>query len=141
MKFSTRTRYGINAMYELALHAKDGPQTIKAITERQPIPEAYLEQLMASLRRAKLVTSARGAQGGYTLADKPENITVGMMIRALEGEITMVECLGSDDYCDRSGACPTRMVVKRVRDGVNRIVDSITLQDMIDETIQGDDRT
>lgn len=132
MKLSTRTRYGINAMYELARHAAEGPQTVKAISERQPIPEAYLEQLMAALRRAGLVVSARGAQGGYMLAMAPENISVGQIIRALEGEIHMVECLESELYCDRAGGCATRMVVKRLRDGIAQIVDGIRLSDMID---------
>ena len=84
MKLSTRGRYGIHAMYDLALNCNLGPQPIKAIAERQTIPEAYLEQLFAQLKRDRLVNSVRGAQGGYTLSRPPEEITVGDVLRSLE---------------------------------------------------------
>ncbi|MBQ4619195.1 MAG: Rrf2 family transcriptional regulator [Clostridia bacterium] len=131
MKLSTRARYGIHAMYDLALMGNDKPQPLKAIAERQAIPEAYLEQLMLVLRKEKLVTSVRGAQGGYTLSKAPAEITVGMILRALEGDLCMTDCLKFEDSCEKSGGCPTRMVVQKVHDGVNAIVDGITLQDMI----------
>lgn len=131
MKLSTRARYGIHAMYDLAVSGSDKPQPLKAIAERQHIPEAYLEQLMSSLRKENLVVSARGAQGGYTLSKEPENITVGMILRALEGELCMADCVKFEDACDKSGMCPTRLVVKKVHDGVNEIVDGITLRDMV----------
>lgn len=131
MKLSTRARYGIHAMYDLALMGNDKPQPLKAIAERQAIPEAYLEQLMLVLRKEKLVTSVRGAQGGYTLSKAPAEITVGMILRALEGDLCMTDCLKFEDSCEKSGGCPTRMVVQKVSDGVNAIVDGITLQDMI----------
>lgn len=133
MKLSTRARYGIHAMYELAVCGGDKPQPLKSIAERQLIPEAYLEQLMAALRKHNLVTSARGAQGGYTLAGDPDKITVGMIIRALEGELCMTDCLEYEDACVKSGTCPTRLVVRKVRDGVNAIVDGITLSDMMND--------
>ncbi len=131
MKLSTRGRYGIHAMYDLAKHAERGPQSIKAIAEREGIPEAYLEQLIAPLKRAGLVTSTRGAQGGYTLARAPEAITVGDVLRALEGGLNLVECLDEEDACGKSCACPTRIVWMKLRDGLNAIVDGITLRDMI----------
>ena len=133
MKLSTRSRYGIHAMYDLAEHYGDGPQSIKCIAERQLIPEAYLEQLIAVLRREKLVISNRGAQGGYRLSRKPDEITVGDVLRALEGGLNLVDCLIEEENCGKSCACPTRVVWMRLRDGINRIVDGITLQDMIDE--------
>lgn len=133
MKLSTRGRYGIHAMYDLALHADGGPQSIKAIAEREAIPEAYLEQLIAALKRAELVTSTRGAQGGYMLARAPEAITVGDVLRALEGGLNLVDCLDEADACDRACACPSRVVWQKVRDGLNAIVDGITLKDMIDD--------
>ena len=83
MKLSTRGRYGIHTMYDLALNGENGPQSIKAIAERGGMPEAYLEQLIAGLKRAGLVTSTRGAQGGYMLARPAEEITVGDVLRAL----------------------------------------------------------
>jgi len=133
MKLSTRGRYGIHAMYDLALNADCGPQSIKAIAEREAIPEAYLEQLIAILKKEKLVTSIRGAQGGYKLARKPEEITVGEVLRALEGGLAVVDCLLEEDTCGKSCACPSRIVWMKIRDGLNQIVDSITLQDMIND--------
>ena len=131
MKLSTRGRYGIQAMYDLARNADAGPQPVKAIAEREGIPEAYLEQLIAPLKRAGLVASTRGAQGGYTLAREPERITVGDVLRALEGGLNLVECLEEDHICGKACACASRIVWMKLRDGLNAIVDGITLRDMI----------
>ena len=133
MKLSTRGRYGIHAMYDLAVHYGDGPQSIKMIAERQTIPEAYLEQLIALLRKAKLVISNRGAMGGYRLAHQPEEITVGQVLRALEGGLNLVDCLTEEENCGKSCACPSRVVWLKIQEGLNNIVDGITLRDMIDE--------
>ena len=137
MKLSTRGRYGIHAMYDLAVNYGDGPQSIKCIAERQNVPEAYLEQLIAMLRREKLVISNRGAQGGYRLSRDPREITVGDVLRALEGGLNLVDCLEEDDACGKSCACPSRIVWMKVRDGLNRVVDGITLRDMIEEQKEG----
>ena len=133
MKLSTRGRYGIHAMYDLACNYNSGPQPIKAIAERQAIPEAYLEQLFAALKRDKLVNSLRGAQGGYTLARAPEEITVGDVLRTLEGGLNLVDCLLEEDTCGKSCACPSRIVWMKIRDGLNAVVDGITLRDMIND--------
>ena len=145
MKLSTRGRYGIHAMYDLALNAEGGPQSIKAIAEREGIPEAYLEQLIAVLKREGLVNSTRGAQGGYVLARKPEDITVGDVLRALEGGLSLVDCLDEEEACGKSCACPSRIVWMKLRDGLNAIVDGITLRDMTEDykrlTAQEDETT
>lgn len=133
MKLSTRGRYGIHAMYDLACHFRDGPQAIKVIAERQQIPEAYLEQLFAPLKRLGLVNSVRGAQGGYVLSREPAEITVGDVLRALEGGLNLVDCLLEEDACGKSCTCPSRIVWMKIRDGLNAIVDGITLQDMMDD--------
>ena len=133
MKLSTRGRYGIHTMYDLALNAERGPQSIKVIAEREGMPEAYLEQLIAVLKREKLVVSTRGAQGGYMLARKPSEITVGQVLRALEGNLGLVECLDEQDVCGKSCACPSRLVWMKLRDGLNAIVDGITLEDMLND--------
>jgi len=133
MKLSTRGRYGIHAMYDLACNYNAGPQPIKAIAERQAIPEAYLEQLFAVLRREQLVKSVRGAQGGYTLSRDPKDMTVGDVLRALEGGLNLVDCLLEEDTCGKSCACPSRIVWLKIRDGLNAVVDGITLQDMMDD--------
>ena len=133
MKLSTKSRYGIQAMYDLASSGAGEPQPIKTIAERQSIPEAYLEQLIGPLRKSGLVNSVRGAQGGYTLARQPDEITVGEVIRALEGDLNLVDCLSEDDACGRACSCATRIVWQKLKSGVNQIVDGITLQDMIDD--------
>lgn len=142
MKLSTRGRYGIHAMYELALGFGGAPVSIKAIAEKQNIPEAYLEQIIAVLRRDELVTSIRGAQGGYMLTRPPSEVTVGDVLRSLEGGLKLVDCLLEEDTCGKSCACPSRVVWKKISDGLNEIVDGITLQDMMDEyerpTTQGE---
>lgn len=133
MKLSTRGRYGIHAMYDLAAHGTDGPVPIKAISEREAVPEAYLEQLMAVLKRAGLVNSTRGALGGYTLARPSDQISVGDVLRALEGGLNLVDCLNEEDACGKSCACPSRIVYQKLQTGLNQLADSITLQDMIED--------
>lgn len=133
MKLSTRGRYGIHAMYELAANYGGSPVSIKSVAEKQNIPEAYLEQLIAVLRKDELVVSIRGAQGGYRLSRPPEEITVGDVLRSLEGGLKLIDCLEEEESCGKSCACPSRIVWKKLSDGLNAIVDSITLRDMIDE--------
>ena len=133
MKLSTRGRYGIHVMYDLALNAEKGPQSIKAIAERGDMPDAYLEQLIAVLKREGLVTSTRGAQGGYMLARPANEITVGDVLRALEGGLSLVDCLDGEENCGKSCACPSRIVWMKLRDGMNAIVNGITLQDMVED--------
>ena len=133
MKLSTRGRYGIHTMYDLALNAESGPQSIKAIAERGGMPEAYLEQLIAALKRSGLVTSTRGAQGGYMLARPADAISVGDVLRVLEGGLNLVNCLDGEDCCEKACACPSRIVWQKLRDGMNAIVDGITLQDMVED--------
>jgi len=136
MKLSTRGRYGIHAMYELAANHGGAPVSIKALSEKHNIPEAYLEQLIAVLRRDELVVSIRGAQGGYKLSRSPEEITVGDVLRSLEGGLKLIDCLEEEETCGKSCACPSRIVWKKLSDGLNQIVDSITLKDMVDEYAQ-----
>lgn len=135
MKLSTKGRYGVKAMLDLALHNSEGQIALKNIAERQEISENYLEQLFATLRKAGLVNSIRGSQGGYILAQAPENITVGSILRALEGSLAPVECVLEKDpaCCDRADRCVTRQVWTKMRDSVNEVVDSITLNDLIED--------
>ena len=139
MKISTKGRYGVTAMYELALHFGQGPLPLKLVAEKQNISEAYLEQLMGSLRRAGFVRSVRGSQGGYELTKGPGSITVGDVIRALEGPIAPVECVIDDDtdYCHRADSCITRGIWAKVRDSINKVVDSITLADLCNDEKNG----
>jgi Rrf2 family protein len=119
-------------MFDLALNYGDNPIPLKSIAERQGISDNYLEQLISVLRKAGLVNSVRGAQGGYILARKPEHINVGEIIRALEGPIAPVDCVSEVEptECDQSDFCITRTVWARVRDSIAEVLDSISLADM-----------
>ncbi|MFY9174952.1 MAG: Rrf2 family transcriptional regulator [Peptococcia bacterium] len=132
MKFSTKARYGLRAMVELALNYKNGPLSVKVISERQDISEAYLEQLMAPLTRHKLAKSVRGAYGGYLLTKEPNKIIVGDIIRALEGPIAPVDCVSKDEPrdCQRADSCVTKLVWEKVRDAVEDALDNLTLEDL-----------
>lgn len=135
MKLSTKGRYGLKAMFELALHYGEGPIPLKNIAEVQEISEHYLEQLIAVLKKNGLVSSVRGAQGGYMLIDSPRKITVGDVIRALEGDLAPVDCINESGgtKCNKESRCVTRMVWEKINDSINSVIDSITLEDMIEE--------
>lgn len=125
----------MKAMFDLALHYGNGPISLKSIAERQEISDHYLEQLIATLRKANLVKSVRGAQGGYMLASEPQNITVGDIIRTLEGPLAPSDCVMEEDpkACERANYCVTKVVWEKIRDSFNDVIDSITLQDMLDD--------
>lgn len=132
MRLSTKGKYGLYAMFYLALHTGDGPQPLKAI-KGIGVPENYLEQLLGNLRRAGLVTTVRGAQGGYSLAAKPEDITVGDILDAMEGPLNLAECLHDEGCCNRSGQCRTRRVWEYLSDSINQLLQSVTLRDMMEQ--------
>lgn len=137
LKLSTKGRYGVRAMFDLALHEGDGPIPLRSIAERQDISEHYLEQLIASLRNEGLVNSVRGAYGGYLLAKKAEEITIGDIIRVLEGSVAPVDCVSDnqEDKCERSVDCAVQMIWKKMRDSINEVLDSITLEDLRQEAV------
>lgn len=132
MRLSTKGKYGIYAMYYLAQHEGDGPQSLKSIADTG-IPETYLEQLLGSLRRAGLVATVRGAMGGYQLAMPPEQISVGSIIDATEGPLNISECIGDESTCMRSGICRTRQMWEYLTGEINQLLQSITLRDMLNE--------
>lgn len=135
MKLSTRGRYGVKAMFDLAQHAGAGPTSLKSIAERQGISEHYLEQLIYSLRKAGLVKSVRGAQGGYLLAKEPAKIRVGDIIRVLEGPIAPADCVAevNREPCQREAYCVTRPIWEKVRDSIAGVLDDITLETMLED--------
>ncbi|WP_227765880.1 RrF2 family transcriptional regulator [Zhaonella formicivorans] len=135
MKLSTKGEYGLRAMFDLALRYGEGPISLKSIAERQDISDHYLEQLISGLRKAGLVKSIRGAQGGYILGREPAEITVGDVIRVLEGPIAPMDCVNEEepDLCCRAETCITRGIWEKVRDSINDVLDSITLEDMVQE--------
>lgn len=128
-KLSTKSRYGLKACFCLAQNTN--LMSINEIADSTGVSEHYLEQLFIKLKRANIVRSTRGAGGGYVLSDRPCAITAGMVMRALEGEILVADCVGKK--CSQSGNCPTQSIFKRINDGLEEIVESITLQDMLDD--------
>lgn len=122
-------------MLDLAIHSAEGHIALRNIAERQELSEHYLEQLIATLRKAGLVKSIRGAQGGYILAHEPSQITVGEILRALEGSLAPVDCVMEEDPadCAHSPKCVTKTIWLKIRDSINKVIDSITLQDLINE--------
>ncbi len=133
MKLTTKSRYGMNAMYELVKRYGEGPVPLKVIAERQQIPEPFLEQLMNQLRRAALVSSSRGAQGGYCLSRPPEEIKVGEVLYALEGSMAPVDCLLDDDSPCRSGGCAGRVLWEKIYAAITELVDHMTLAELAQE--------
>ena len=137
MKLSTKGRYGLRAMIDLALHCEsEHAVSIQSIAERQQISESYLEQLVRRLRTAGLVKSVRGAGGGYQLARPADGISVGDILRALEGSIDAVTCGGTDHdgSCGQADLCVTRIVWERVNRAIEESVDSITLDQLVEES-------
>ncbi len=132
MKLSTKGRYGLRAMIDLADYSEEMPQSIACIAARQSISDSYLEQLMAKLKKAGLITSIRGAQGGYVLAKPSKEISVGDILRALE-DLSPVNCVGlkGDQACGGSETCVTRNVWKRIDDSIQHAVDSIFLDELV----------
>lgn len=141
MKLSTKGRYSVTALYELAQHYGNGIVPLKSIALSQGLSENYLEQLMGTLRKAGLVTSTRGAQGGYELARSPEKITICDIITAAEGPIALVDCLLADEKsshpCARAGECVTRGIWEKVCDSINEVLGSITLADLCRDSRHG----
>jgi len=122
----------LKAMFDLARHYGTGPVPLKSIAQRQNLSGQYLEQLITMLKKAGLVKSVRGAQGGYMLARGPAEIKVGDVIRALEGPLAPVDCVNEIDpkECDQADFCITRIVWEKIRNSVALVMDSITLADL-----------
>jgi len=131
MKISTRGRYALRLMVDLAASPIDEFVTIKSIAARQEISEKYLEQIITVLSRAGFVKSARGAQGGYKLSRPAEEYTVGMILRAIEGSLVPVKCMEDEpNQCPRCDVCVTLDVWKRIDEAISGVVDNITLEEL-----------
>ncbi len=135
MKLSTKGRYGLRAMIDLAQNSEKEAVSISTIATRQNISESYLEQLVGKLKKAGLVSSIRGAQGGYVLAKQTNDISVGDILRALEGDLNPIDCpaLADEGGCEQSGSCASKYVWQRLNDGINEIVDEIKLSTLIEQ--------
>jgi Rrf2 family cysteine metabolism transcriptional repressor len=133
LQVSQRTHYGLRAMTELAKAYGQGRRSLAQIAAAEHLPAGYLEQLAMPLRRAGLIEGTRGAHGGYQLARPPSQVSVGEIVRVLEGAVTPVECL-SEAYppgsCAREPGCLSRPIWQRVKDSIDQVLDSTTLADL-----------
>ena len=131
MKISTKGRYALRLMLDLALYGGSAPVPLRDVAERQDISDKYLEQIVSHLARAGLVRSIRGAGGGYLLTRPPENYTVGEVLRVLEGNLAPVSCATGTDCCGRADRCVTMEVWQEIQAAVSQVVDHITLADLV----------
>lgn len=134
MKISTKGRYALRMLLDLAEHQNDGYVALKDIAERQDISKKYLEQIVPILNKSDVLRTNRGFQGGYRLAKAPDQYTVGEILRLTEGNLSPVACLEHDPVeCARSGECATLPVWKGLYRVINEYLDGITLQDILDQ--------
>ena len=138
MKLSTRGKYGLYAMYYLARHEGEGPQALQNISATG-VPRQYLEQLLGNLRRAGLVSTVRGAQGGYQMARPAVDITLLDIIDAVEGPIELSECASNESTCEKSLSCPVRWVWQQVTDSINGELAKIRLSDMLTQPCESEE--
>ena len=139
MRISTKGRYALRMLVDLAEHENEGYISLKEIAARQGISKKYLEQIIPMFHRADVLRTNRGAQGGYRLARTPSQYTVGEILRLTEGPLSVVDCAGEDGACERIGSCPTFPVWQGLTRVVNEYLDSITLQDLLARRRSGDD--
>ncbi len=131
MKLSTRSRYGVRMMADLAENFGKKPVFLKDIAKREEISEKYLSIIVIPLRGAGLIQSTRGAHGGYTLAKRPEEISLQDIFDALEGKVCLVDCVDNPQECPRVGICPTRDVWSILGEKIRETLNSVTLADLV----------
>ncbi|MBO4636435.1 MAG: Rrf2 family transcriptional regulator [Clostridiales bacterium] len=136
MKISTKGRYALRMLVDLAEHRSEGYTALKTIAERQGISKKYLEQIVPILNRTDILLTNRGFQGGYQLGREPSEITVGEVLRLTEGSLSPVACIGPNEIvnCDRSVDCPTLPIWKGLDKVIHDYLYSVTLQDIIDQS-------
>jgi Rrf2 family protein len=133
MKISTKGRYGLRVLLDIAGHQAKGPVILRDISARQDISEKYLWQVINPLKAAGLVNSTRGAKGGYVLAKSPEDVTLLEIVSILEGPVSVVDCVGTPEKCVRSGACVTRAAWGKIESGIKESMAKITLKELVDK--------
>ena len=139
LKISTKGRYGLRALIDLAQYGGDEPMSITSIAGRQGISERYLEQLMSLLKKAGIVSSVRGAGGGYRVAKDLHDVSVGDVLRALEGSLESVDCSAINDDeegCEIANSCVTKFVWQQINDSINQTVDGIKLDQLVADSRQ-----
>lgn len=140
MRISTKGRYALRLMIDLAINSNGEMVRIRDIAERQHISEKYLEQIISVLKKAGYVKSFRGAQGGYQLAREPEEYTVGMIFRLTEGNMAPVACLEDEDnQCEKANQCVSLRLWNMLNEAINNVIDHVTLQDMMEWELENID--
>lgn len=135
MKISTKGKYGLRAMIDLAQYSEQEAVSISSIAQRQKISESYLEQLVAKLKKAGLVISIRGAAGGYRLARPASDISVGDVLRALEGDVRAVICTAqTEEGCEGEELCVTKYVWQRINESIEKTVDEMMIDQLVAES-------
>ena len=136
MKISTKGRYALRLMLDLAIYGGGEPVSLKDVAGRQKISDKYLEQIVTPLSRAGLVRSVRGAGGGYLLTRLPGEYTVGDILRPLEGDLAPVECATDAQFCHRCEECVTVALWQEIHKAVSQVVDNTTLADLVERQKQ-----
>lgn len=142
MKISTKGRYALRLMLDLALHNTGEFITIKSISQRQGISDKYLEQIITQLSKSGFVRSTRGSQGGYRLSKDPKDYTVGSILKLIEGSLAPVACVTEDEKeCQRYSECATYFVYEKINEAIDNVVENITLEDLVErhKTLMGND--
>ncbi|TET83536.1 Rrf2 family transcriptional regulator [candidate division TA06 bacterium] len=133
MKLSTKGRYAVRAMGDVAMHYGEAPVILREVAERQGISVHYLENIFMRLAAAGLVRSIRGAQGGFTLAKPPSEIRLSQIVKALEGPIAPVQCVESPTTCERASSCATRDIWVEMGAAMSKVLESVSLQDLAEQ--------
>jgi Rrf2 family protein len=131
LRLSTKGQYGVRAMFEIAKGYKKGPITIKEISKRQDVSVAYLEQILNTLRKAGIITSVKGPGGGYVLGRDPDNISIGAILRELEGPVAITSCLDPKEGCMRVDGCVTHLLWKALGENIEAFLDNMSLRDLL----------
>ena len=130
MKLSTKSRYGLNAMYHLAVNNSEEPMSLKQLADETKVTQPYLEKVLGILRRRGLIETTRGVNGGYKIAKSPDEITIGEVLRALEKDMVFSDCAKTGACSNKN--CPNKGIFKVIYDNLNSVLDGITLKDMIE---------
>jgi Rrf2 family protein len=141
MKLSTRGRYATRALLDLALHGNDGPTLVKDISRRQEVSGRYLEQILTPLKVAGLVRAVRGSRGGFLLARSPDEIRLSEIIQVMEGSTAPVDCVDEAQLCHRSPRCAVREVWTELKRAIDGVLESVTLQALVDRHIEIEQRS
>ncbi|MEC4676793.1 MAG: Rrf2 family transcriptional regulator [Nitrospirota bacterium] len=132
LRLSTKGQYGVRAMFEIASGYNSGPITIRKISEKQDVSVSYLEQILNQLRKAEIIKSVKGPGGGYILADTPDKISIGRILRELEGPVAITSCLDPKEGCIRVEGCVTHLLWKSLGEKIESFLDHMTLKDLLE---------